>query len=109
MAKEKSLSNGSASKKTAAEIAEAAMPGWKSVPKELELASDSAHAVPTPPDATLPSLADLKRKYLGEQLKADPAPEESASLDDTEVVTLSAGSQHKKVGVKDGKIIWHQG
>lgn len=109
MVKKKTGLKGSTKKKSAAEIAEAAMPGWKAVPEEEQIRVFDA-GVSSSPDATLPSLTDLRKKYLGEEVaRADFAPEHTAATDDTEVVTMTSGPLKKKVGVKGGKIIWYQG
>lgn len=93
--------------KAAITIAEKAMPGWKAVNDEELLRPADAD---TPPDAVLPPLAELRRKYLGDTAAAMDAPaEDAATEDDTEVVTMQSGPLRKKVGVKDGVIKWSQG
>ncbi len=109
MPSKKSSPKDSAKSKSAAEIAEAAMPGWKAVPKEEETRSLDARTFVSP-DATLPSLTELRKKYLGEaEDLSDVRPKHLAAEDDTEVVTLSSGPHKKKVGVKGGKVVWWQG
>jgi hypothetical protein len=99
----------SAKKRSAAEIAEAAMPGWKAVPNEEDMRTIDA-STSVPPDAALPSLAQLRKKYLGDvDNSVDLAPEHMAALDDTEVVTMTAGPLKKKVGIKGDKVVWYQG
>ena len=88
------------------------MPGWKAVPENevqaMAMTTDAAETLP--PDATLPSLAELREKHLGEHaVSADAILEETAPMDTTEVVTLRSGELTKKVGVKNGKIAWYQG
>jgi len=97
--------------KTAAQIAEATMPGWKAVPHEERARAVGSDSGRLPPDATLPSAAELRKKYLGQEATSDArtASEEAARPDDTEVVTMASGPLKRKVGVKGGKIVWHQG
>lgn len=89
------------------EIAEKAMPGWKAVTSE---AVTDAHETAAP-DAHLPSLAELKSKYLGTDAVSDAANVEDEPTNTTEVVTLQSGELKRKVGVNTDKgvVTWRQG
>lgn len=90
------------------EIAEKAMPGWKAVTSEA--VSDAPETVEA--DAQLPSLAELRRKYLGKRASDAPNLEESEqATKTTEVVTLQSGQLKRKVGVntQKGVVTWRQG
>ena len=91
------------------EIAEKAMPGWKAVTAEsVTDAPDTAES-----DAHLPSLADLKAKYLGPAAASDALniEESGEPTNTTEVVTLQSGPLKRRVGVntQKGVVTWRQG
>lgn len=89
------------------EIAEKAMPGWRAITSEAVAdARENAES-----DAHLPSLAELKSKYLGADAVSDAANIEEEPTDTTEVVTLQSGELKRKVGVntEKGVVTWRQG
>lgn len=107
---------------SAASVAADAMPGWKVVNETslnapeaggmtMDIAGDEPVATA---DAVMPSLAQLKAKYLGAS-QADVAQESyadaAADAADTTLVELEAGPLKKTVAVskKKKKIIWSQG
>jgi len=106
---------------SAASVAETAMPGWKVVKEtslnNLEAASDAVGNDPEPTaDAVMPSLDQLKAKYLGvvrTDAVPDPASYANAAADaaDTTLVEMEAGPLKKTVAVskKGKKVIWSQG
>jgi len=99
-------------RQAAKKVAEEAMPGWTVVPDEEEaLLADAADAAQAPtPDATLPSLDQMRQKYFGAMpAAADHIPEDALQDDDTEVFTVKSGPIQKKIGVKGEKISWTQG
>lgn len=97
---------------SAAAIAEAEMPGWSAqAPEEAPAADEGVEKAAATPDATFPSMGELRRKYLGVDEAAGQADEEAAPADDSEVVTMKSGPLEVKVGVskKGKKVTWRQG
>ena len=107
----------------ATRVAEEAMPGWKAV-KETSLEErtpadnrpDSADDGAQGADAVMPSLTDLKAKYLGaSRAYADSAPPDAADVAadeaDTALVEMESGPLKKTVAVSKSKkkVIWSQG
>jgi hypothetical protein len=107
---------------TAAEIAERQMPGWKAVtssgpirpfgaPPRGTAADASDYSAPKV-DAVMPSIKQLRRKFLGDDA-ADAVDETAAEpLDsDVEVVDMKSGDLERTVGVnrRTQKIEWSQG
>jgi hypothetical protein len=104
-------------------VAEQAMPGWKAV-NETSLeesgsdgtryAADTAgDDVVGTADSVMPSMEELKAKYLG-AARADALPmsrEAAADAADTTLVELEAGPLKKTVAVSKSKkkVIWSQG
>ena len=104
-----------------AQIAEEALPGWKAV-KETSLEkgaaatrSESFDADAPIADAVMPSLDQLRAKYLGADAAAAGAPPADADVAadeaDTSLVELEAGPLKKTVAVSKSrkKVIWSQG
>jgi hypothetical protein len=98
-------------RKSAREIAEQAMPGWKSV--ERPAADPDAPAFS---DAHLPPLEDLRRKYLGDSADALSEYEAAEAPRDVdsgavagEIVTLESGPLRRNVGIEGGEVKWRQG
>jgi len=99
------------------------MPGWKAINETplqqsgarslaVDAADDTAHAA----DAVMPSLDELKAKYLG-AARGDAAPaairqeDTAANAADTTLVELESGPLKKTVAVSKSKkkVIWSQG
>jgi hypothetical protein len=109
----------------ASKIAEEALPGWKAVKTTSaaaseELATDAYAADEPPPqvDAVMPSLDELKAKYVGARGAgpdaATPSPssaDAAAAAADTALVQMEAGPLKKTVAVSKSqkKVIWSQG
>jgi len=104
-----------------AQVAEEALPGWKAV-KETSLEkragmtrTESYDADAPVADAVMPSLDQLKAKYLGADAAAADAPPADADVAadeaDTSLVELESGPLKKTVAVskRQKKVIWSQG
>lgn len=103
-------------------LAEQLMPGWKAVkthsgaPDDSEPRTDNITGG-TGADSTMPSLADLKAKYVG--AGAGPERDSAASMSnhdpssaaDTELVRMQNGPLRKTVAVSKSarKVLWSQG
>jgi hypothetical protein len=108
----------------AAQVAEEAMPGWKSV-SETTLEAPSAftshdaaadYDSPREADAVMPSLDKLKAKYLGASVpRSDDAVrvvlDNASEAADTALVEMEAGPLRKTIAVSKSKkkVIWSQG
>jgi hypothetical protein len=98
----------SSKEKSAEFIAAADMPGWKAI-KEPIAKGDTVSASA---DAKRPSIETLRKKYLG----TDATSEDVVNIDtqpsagsDTQIVTFESGPLKKRVGVKQGKVVWSEG
>jgi hypothetical protein len=102
-----------------AQVAEEAMPGWKVVREtSLEEATTFADApgndAASAADAVMPSLDQLKAKYLGARRDdADAVRPDYTEADaaDTALVEMEAGPLKKTVAVSRSKkkVLWSQG
>lgn len=101
--------------KTTEEIAEAANPGWKVVPRKERAERTNAPEVRT--RVGTPDLSDLRRRYLGDAAAAAHDGFQSASSlseDDTEYVEMmpqgaGPGSPRRTVIISNGKAVAIQG
>lgn len=101
--------------KTADEIAEAANPGWKVVPREQRAKRSNAPAVRA--RLGTPDLSDLRRRYLGDVAATAHdgfLSASSLSEDNTEYVEMmpqgaGASSQRRTVIISNGKAVAIQG
>jgi len=110
---------------SASSVAEEAMPGWKAInetsleqwgPAAATFAADAASDDSAgPADAVMPSMEDLKAKYLGasraDTISASTRQDVAADVADTALVELEAGPLKKTVAVSRSKkkVIWSQG
>jgi len=98
-----------------AKIVEDAMPGWKIVDQGDALQRRETDLGATPnADVTSSSMEAMKHKYHNATPDAVGTTDSSTVEDNatlaTHVVTVEAPSgERKTIGIRDGKITWHQG
>lgn len=115
MAKKPNTRSDGASSGSNKAAVEQQMPGWKTVQQSSEYEAftmDAETRRHVEADAVLPSIAELRQKYLGDA--ATVAPENAdfvdlAAPDPTELVQVESAEQRKSIGVRNGKIVWKQG